>query len=431
MKKGLLLIPFAALVLSGCALPSIGPGGGKKSSSQSSSETPASSSETPASSEVPSSSSSTPSSSTPAQEKVTLTFDFGTDFADYKSSFPYVDSDTGVDTEKSLGDLPIVSNGCYVSSFSGTGMLMMKNKERTTLAFIGNREDLVAITKVEFTKGASASASATYDISFGHSMFEAASSAGTSIGSDGGSATAKASDRYGYFAISATNAKVNGQIGTLTISYTTNPDAEGGGEEDTSSSTPVGPSVISIDVPTGDDEHDGYRKVLAAPENDKEYIYGIYQGNVDKYIFLNGYHHVDEKGEYPFYLTTTEDVSKAVKVKCHYVDATHYTIQVIGGGEFDYYDGKYLEAYVGTKTGTTQEITSIRLADNSDALWYFMETYNNGTAELEMYANFMDVDWKGNPQPVTVGTYDEYQTFSAVAPIHFETNFIAHLWEKI
>ena len=194
---------------------------------------------------------------------------------------------------------------------------------------------------------------------------------------------------------------------------------------------PVGPSVAPTSgTPQGDVEHDGYRRVDTAPVNDKEYIYGIYQGNLDEYIFLEGDHHRDENGEYPFYLTTTKDVTKAVKIQCHYVDETHFTIQIKSGSKNPDYDGKYLEIYEGTKSDGSK-ITSLR-ADTNLAQWEFMESYKKGAETYQLKTNVMTIQSAGyEPQPVTMATYEEYETFSACTPNHFADNFLAHLWEPI
>ena len=183
------------------------------------------------------------------------------------------------------------------------------------------------------------------------------------------------------------------------------------------------------EVTLGPEEYQGYRRVMTAPENDKEYIYGIYQCNLQKNIFMNGHHHTDDQGEYPYYLTTTTEVSKAVKIKCHYVDTTHFTIQITGGGEFKTYDGKYLELYEGEKDDGTK-IISLRAGDNQ-AKWYFMESYTYGADTTEIKTNVMDVEETGyGAQPCSMGTYEEYETFSATTPNRFAGNFISHLWEK-
>ena len=194
---------------------------------------------------------------------------------------------------------------------------------------------------------------------------------------------------------------------------------------------PVGPSVQpTTGTPQGDTEHDGYRRVDTAPVNDKDYIYGIYQGNLDEYIFLNGDHHRDENGEYPFYLTTTKNVAEAVKIHCHYVDDTHFTIQIVSGSVNPEYNGKYLEIYEGEKSDGSK-VTSLR-ASTTEAQWEFMESYTKGAETFNLHTNVQVFQGAGySPQPVTMATYEEYETFSACTPNHFADNFLSHLWEPI
>ena len=214
----------------------------------------------------------------------------------------------------------------------------------------------------------------------------------------------------------------------------------GGGSKKKKSSTPTssksGPTAQSdTGTPQGNDEYQGYKKLKKAPENGKEYIYGIYQGNLDEYIFLNGDNHREEKDgvmkEYPYYLTTTQDVSKAVKVVCNYFDDTEFSIQIVGGGEFTKYDGKYLELYDGLKDDGKTKITSLR-ADVNPVHWKFMESYDYKGTTLELNTNIQMLQSEDYPeQPVTMATYEEYETFSACTPNHFADNFLSHLWEKM
>ncbi len=196
-------------------------------------------------------------------------------------------------------------------------------------------------------------------------------------------------------------------------------------------------TTIPDDVtPMGDKEHLGYRRLDGAPENDKEYIYGIYQANLDKYIYLNGDHHrvedeeTHEVTDYPFYLTTTEDVNKAVKVKCHYVSEKEFTIQIIGGGEFQTYDGKFLEVYEGIKDDG-KKVASLR-GDVNEAHWYYVENTVYDDEEVYVNGNVMKLKYGSyGTQEIAMATYEEYESFSACTPNYFSTNFIARLWEKI
>lgn len=197
-----------------------------------------------------------------------------------------------------------------------------------------------------------------------------------------------------------------------------------------STTSKTGPTAQSdTGTPQGDDEYQGYKKILKAPENGKEYIYGIYQGNLDEYIFLNGDNHREEKDgvmkEYPYYLTTTQDVTKAVKIICEYINDTQYKIKIVGGGEFTKYDGKYLQIY------QDGDYTSLAASD-TPSTWEFMESYTYKEQDCVLNTNVTMFTRPGYPeQPVTMATYEEYETFSACTPNHFADNFISHLWEKM
>ena len=194
-------------------------------------------------------------------------------------------------------------------------------------------------------------------------------------------------------------------------------------------SGPVGPSAESAtSVNPGPDTYQGYKKVLTAPENDKEYIYGIYQANLDKMIFLNGDHHRDEKGEYPYYLTTSDQVADAVKVRCTYTDDTHFDIQIIGGGKYTTYDGCYLEIYQDGKYTSLRGVTSF----SSDYKgWTFLKTYSDGVNSFDICTNVTEWTNTHGTNPVALATYESYESFSACTNNYFFDNFISHLWEPI
>lgn len=195
----------------------------------------------------------------------------------------------------------------------------------------------------------------------------------------------------------------------------------------TQSTGPAAPSTPGASIPTvnlGPEIKDGYKRVMEAPKNDTEYLFGVYQANLDKNLFLNGHHHTDENGEYPYYLSTTEDVTKASRVKVHYVDDTHYTIQIVAGsGEFSTYDGKYLSVYL---DGTH---TSIKASDVVGQ-WYYLESYTSNNVKADINCSVSDLN---NPtygvQPIAIGSSQEYQTLSACTPNYFTTNFMARFWE--
>ena len=104
-------------------------------------------------------------------------------------------------------------------------------------------------------------------------------------------------------------------------------------------------SLIPLDpLDPGATEFSGYRRVMGKPEAGKDYLLGFWHIVRNEFRFMNGHHHTDSNGEYPFYQSTTTDVSLAVKINIAYAaDNEHYSIQIKGEGEFHTYDGKYLE----------------------------------------------------------------------------------------
>ena len=222
-----------------------------------------------------------------------------------------------------------------------------------------------------------------------------------------------------------------------------------------SSSSKTGPDTPSVDpteVDLGPDEYQGYRRVMSAPVDGKEYIMGMYQATLQKDMFYNGGHHTDSAGEYPFYLSCTEDVTKAAKIKIEYTDDTHFTMKDVGGGEKTIYTNQYLRVYQSEKgSGTSAtKITSLSFYDGTEAgakvdpgnpdheveysndEFYFIQSYNHG-GEVHTIKSFAaDLASDGYAaQPIVLGTYDEYISIGAVTPNHLGTNFLTFLWEKI
>lgn len=192
---------------------------------------------------------------------------------------------------------------------------------------------------------------------------------------------------------------------------------------------PTDPTVSPIEPPSpGPETYQGYRRVMTAPVDGKDYIYGIYQANLDKNIFMNGDFHRDEKGEYPYYFTTSDQVADAVKVRCTYTDDTHFDIQIIGGGKYTTYDGCYLEIYQDGKYTSLRGVTSF----SSDYKgWTFLETYSDGVNSFKICTNVTEWTNTHGTNPVALATYESYESFSACTNNYFFDNFISHLWEPI
>lgn len=150
-----------------------------------------------------------------------LNIDFVSSFADYKQAFPFVDASTGV-YEVELDGVSFEGLQCFVGSYSGSGYLMMKNKDMGgECAYLSSRSPFAkAITKVEIVTGSNASGKAAYSVVLDNKPITSASGAVTKTGSGAGTtitATADASKGYKYFGIYTTNASVNGQLAKLVV----------------------------------------------------------------------------------------------------------------------------------------------------------------------------------------------------------------------
>lgn len=199
-------------------------------------------------------------------------------------------------------------------------------------------------------------------------------------------------------------------------------------------------TISSDESSAGPDTYQGYKKVLTAPEEGKDYIYGVFQCNLDsgagKQLFMNGDNHRDidpktqQMTEYPFYLATTTDVSKAIKIRCHYVDDTKYTMQVVEVVDYDQYLNKYFEVYDAEKADGNHTV-SIRLIDEPTAYWRFADKETVDGKQQTLQTNVMDIEYEGSPEVVTMGSSQTYSTFSAFKSSFFggANNFYGHLWE--
>ena len=223
--------------------------------------------------------------------------------------------------------------------------------------------------------------------------------------------------------------------------------AKGGKTSSSKTSGSGGPTVDDTTVDLGPEEYQGYKRLMAAPENGKTYILGMYQANLSKNLFYNGGPHSDANGEYPFYLSCTEDTTKATKVKVEYTDTEHFTIKDIGGGEKTRYTNQYLRVYESLK-GSDSKITSLSFYDGSpdgakvdpgnpdheveysNDQFYFLKSYNYGGEVISINTIAADLASQGYAaQPIILGTYDEYISIGAVTPNHFGTNYMTFLWE--
>ncbi len=241
MKKSLILIPLAAMVLAGCT---VGKSSGKKKKSTSATDTAQTSgSKTNTNTSTTGGSGSgrgdttvvPPGPSLPTEHEAsfapnmtpgehTITFDFDANYTTYKPAFPYVSADTGL-VGIYLDGMAIMTNGCWASQGynGGANYLMMKNKDgfadANGASFIGNCVALGTISKVEITRGASASTSQRYYVTFGSSLDTAPASSGTELEGTGDSAT-NATSGMTFFKVTTKDKAKNGQLQNLKVTYT-------------------------------------------------------------------------------------------------------------------------------------------------------------------------------------------------------------------
>lgn len=239
MKKSLILLPLTAMLLSACALL---PGGGGKKSSSSASGSASGSGSNPSQSsgqsggggggggggdvDLPTAHQDSFASNMTAGEH-TLTFDFNANYEDYKAEFPYVTIDTGL-IGIYLDGMAVMSNNCFASAGyqGGANYLMMRNKKDSEKwadangsAFIGNCVALGTISKVELTRGDSASTEQKYYVTFSDSLDTNPASSGTELSGTGDSATNSESGKT-FFKITTKDKGKNGQIKLLKVTYT-------------------------------------------------------------------------------------------------------------------------------------------------------------------------------------------------------------------
>ena len=236
MKKGLILLPLAAIMLSGC-LPMPGAGG---SSAESSSSSPAASTSgqktttgtfTPAPTAAPAAFPTAHGAGIDLSAgEHTISFDFNTDYEAAYEAFGYVKIDTGLQGFL-FKDMATMSYDCWANKGYNSGdpnYLMMRNTDSSSgtysqneLAYLGNCVTLGAITKVEISTPSGSSGNQSYAVALTKDLVKEPGASGTVAltGAGSGSVTASASDGYGFFRVTTTQKKYNGQLATLSITY--------------------------------------------------------------------------------------------------------------------------------------------------------------------------------------------------------------------
>lgn len=211
-----------------------------------------------------------------------------------------------------------------------------------------------------------------------------------------------------------------------------------------STSTSQGKSSESTSLPPqdppsfGPEEVQGYKRVESKPVADKDYLLGFYHVNQNKVLFMNGGPHTDtvkdpdtgveEEKEFPFYQKTTEDVSKAVKLRVEFdTDNTKYAIKIVGEGEETAFDGKYFKIVEGENS--FHKLASIDHVD--EAVYQF--TYQDVESNYNVKTNVATYETTGSSSGVAVMACSEaqYTTISAVEPRNYKKCYVAHFYEKV
>ena len=223
---------------------------------------------------------------------------------------------------------------------------------------------------------------------------------------------------------------------------------------------PTAPTIRPKDQePPSPETYEGYRRVLAAPVNNKEYLLAAwhvgpkqkegseeadYEHYNEELRFFNGHHHIKGSSEYPYYLSTSNDITKATKVKVEYTDSTHYRIKVTDSGEYRTYANKYLMCY---KYGNYSSCMAADPNDPSTLVdpsshgaittynfdWYYAETLtdNSDGKVYTVQTNACDVDVSGTVNTFIHAATSYHLTFAACWASEWERAFICHLWEPI
>lgn len=231
MKKSLILIPLAALVLAGCTIGGSKSGGKKKKSSSvsDSAQVSGSKTNTNTSGAGPSTPSTEPGPSgeavdfdlTPGKHTAILDFEGEPD----RYTYPRAEETDTEGKEGEFGGMNWLIFHSYRGSYEGAYWLMMKDKDNwdaTSTAWFANKDSLGSIESLEVVVRTGASAKKLYDLSVGNTAYTSAQTGGTEF-------SVNTSGKYtgsgnGFFCVSTkkdsgTN-KYNGQIAKITVTYT-------------------------------------------------------------------------------------------------------------------------------------------------------------------------------------------------------------------
>ena len=99
-------------------------------------------------------------------------------------------------------------------------------------------------------------------------------------------------------------------------------------------------------------------------------------------------------------------------------------MQIIGGGQYDTYDGKYIDVYIDDTFYPSRY--SIKMVDTPTYSWHFVSNINIDGFDYAFNTNAVDF---GSGELCILGTTYDYHTFSANTASRVQ--FVSHLWEPI
>ena len=189
------------------------------------------------------------------------------------------------------------------------------------------------------------------------------------------------------------------------------------------------PVPIDYDCKLPPEDCFGHKRITQAPEEGKEYYFGIYKKSSQTWMFINGEPHSDSNGVYPYYMSETTvaaeaDFSKVAKVKVTYVaeSTTKFNLQILKDGTTN--DQKYISVYE-ANSSHNNNVMSVHAAteigekfESKDCYYDFewitkFENYNFNTVAIKTTdARVQETE----PTPKFFGTADAFISMDCAHP---------------
>ena len=203
-------------------------------------------------------------------------------------------------------------------------------------------------------------------------------------------------------------------------------------------------------------EFQGY-KLAKSVKDGGRYLLGVYRYQEDWIRFADGEWHTDEKGYYPFYMSTVKGtVEGAAEIEVKMISDDEFTMQVFAEGK--HWHQKYIGVYA-AKSSYDNDVMSIALIDDpaqetytdpkSGSTFSFSTTFKfytkyNGDVVYAPAAPFMYPDVDPEPVPKFLGTghisetdkeagkedYTSIDCKSYEVALDYISYDLAHLYEK-